>query len=434
MNGRVDRLADPVVRDLFEEEVATTLDAVEALLPRLGEPEAVDELYGHAHALRGTAAVLDLAPMSSAASLLADVFDALRRRQAAPGADVADALRAAVSELRYLASGLLGGIDVECVAVDAQQSLRALRDSVVEAGRDGGANARVLIADDSAAVRKVLRRELTSNGWDVREAPGGAEALELCRADPPEILLLDIEMPRVNGFQVLSAMRRDSSLAEIPVIFLTAHSSPSEVAEGLRRGAHDYLRKPCQTPELVARLLVARRTKHLRDELRARNQELERLATTDVLTELKNRRSIQLELQAAVSRAARHETALSVLLIDIDHFKQVNDGHGHMVGDEVLQEVVRRLRSRLRLEDSCGRWGGEEFLVLLPDTTGEAAAILAENLRSLVGDAPIGAAELRVTISIGAAQWRGEAPDELIRRADAALYDAKAAGRNAVRA
>jgi two-component system cell cycle response regulator len=286
---------------------------------------------------------------------------------------------------------------------------------------------RVLVADDSAVVRAVLARELAAHGWDVTEAVDGAQALELCRADPPDILLLDIEMPRLNGFQLLAALQRETVLAELPVIFLTARSSAESVADGLRRGAHDYLRKPFETPELVARLLVAQRMKALRDELRERNRELERLATIDLLTGLHNRHSIQLQLEAAISRAARHHTPLSLLLVDIDHFKQVNDEHGHAGGDKLLQRFATRLRARLRHEDSCGRWGGEEFLVLLPDTDGADALTLAEDLRARLAD------ELPVTVSIGVAEREGDAANALVARADAALYEAKSAGRDATR-
>jgi DNA-binding response OmpR family regulator len=139
----------------------------------------------------------------------------------------------------------------------------------------------VLLADDSAVVRKVLRDRLLEHGWQVVEAADGQEALDLARGCRPEVVLLDIEMPRKNGYQVLAELKGDPGLSDVPVIFLTARDSSADVAEGLRRGAHDYLRKPFETSELVARLMVARRTRALRDELRRRNAELERLAATD---------------------------------------------------------------------------------------------------------------------------------------------------------
>jgi diguanylate cyclase (GGDEF)-like protein len=292
---------------------------------------------------------------------------------------------------------------------------------------------RVVIADDSRVVRSVLARELTAAGWEVAEAADGAEALELCMEQSPDIVLLDIEMPRMNGFQALAALRRQPALAEIPVIFLTGRDSSADVAEGLRRGAHDYLRKPFETLELVARLRVAKRMKELQDELRARNEELERLATTDVLTGLHNRRSVADQLEAAVSASGRHGTELSVLLLDVDHFKQVNDVHGHAIGDTVLRELAERLLARLRREDVCGRWGGEELLLVLPNTGAADAARLAEDVRALVAGAPFAAGAVQASASIGVATWSSESADGLVQRADAALYEAKAAGRDIVR-
>jgi two-component system cell cycle response regulator len=295
-------------------------------------------------------------------------------------------------------------------------------------------NGLVLVADDSAVVRLVLARELQAGGWRVIEAADGAQALERCRQEHPDIVLLDIQMPRLNGFQVLAAMQADSALADIPVIFLTARDSSESVAEGLRLGAQDYLRKPFQTPELVARLMVAQRTKALRDELRLRNEELERLATTDVLTGLHNRRSMQLQLEAAMSRAARRDLPLSLLLIDVDHFKAVNDTGGHAAGDAVLADLAQRLRGRLRAEDSCGRWGGEEFLVVLPDTDAADALAVAEGLRAQAGADGYGERGRLLTISIGVAEREpDDSPEGLVQRADAALYAAKAAGRDTIR-
>jgi diguanylate cyclase (GGDEF)-like protein len=234
---------------------------------------------------------------------------------------------------------------------------------------------------------------------------------------------------------VLAAFKAEPALRDVPVIFLTARDSSEQVADGLRRGAHDYLRKPFETAELVARLIVAQRTRALRDDLRARNEELQRLATTDVLTGLYNRRFMTDHLEALVSRSARHGSPLSAVLLDVDHFKALNDGHGHAAGDEALRQVAARLRGRLRREDVAGRWGGEEFLVLLPDTGGARALLAAEALRTALADSPLelGEEHVEVRISAGVAEWRDESADALLRRADAALYDAKDAGRDAVR-
>ena len=286
----------------------------------------------------------------------------------------------------------------------------------------------ILLVDDSAVVRKVLGDRLSELGWRVSEAADGQEGLERARAARPDIVLLDIEMPRMNGFQVLAALKRDPDLADTPVIFLTGRNSSEDVAEGLRRGAHDYLRKPFETTELQARLLVAQRVEGLRRDLRRQNAELERLATTDVLTGLRNRRFMLDELEALVSRATRHGGELSAVLLDVDHFKAINDSRGHQAGDEVLVALAGCVSTRMRLEDVCGRWGGEEFLVLLPDTGPAGALLAAEKLREAIehDDVP-------VTISAGVAGLGGDGADGLLRRADAGLYAAKDAGRNAVR-
>ena len=281
----------------------------------------------------------------------------------------------------------------------------------------------VLVADDSAVMRAVLRGELTKHGWEVAEAVDGVDALERCRELRPHILLLDIEMPRMNGYQVLATLTKDPELAEIPVIFLTARDSGRDVAEGLRRGAHDYLRKPFEPVELLARLLVAHRTRALREELRG-------LAMTDALTGLHNRRWMQEQLTALASLHRRHGTPLSALLIDVDHFKQVNDALGHEAGDQVLRAIGGRIAERVRTEDVVARWGGEEFLVLTPETGVEAAVALAEDLRATVAAAPDGPS---ATISVGVAEMRpGMTPSDLVREADDAMYVAKAAGRNRV--
>jgi diguanylate cyclase (GGDEF)-like protein len=281
----------------------------------------------------------------------------------------------------------------------------------------------ILIADDSAVMRAVLRGELTKHGWDVAEAVDGVDAVERCRELKPHILLLDIEMPRMNGYQVLATLTADPELADIPVIFLTGRDSGRDVAEGLRRGAHDYLRKPFEPVELLARLLVAHRTRVLREELRD-------LAMTDALTGLHNRRWMQEQLTALASRYRRHGNPLSAVLIDVDHFKQVNDVQGHEAGDAMLRTIAQRITARLRTEDLVARWGGEEFLVLAPETHAGQASSLAEDLRAAVAAPGDGAT---ATISLGVAEMRaGMTPSDLVRHADDAMYVAKAAGRNRV--
>ncbi|HEX7168428.1 MAG TPA: response regulator, partial [Acidimicrobiales bacterium] len=205
--------------------------------------------------------------------------------------------------------------------------------------------ARVLVADDSLVVRSVLRKQLEAYGHAVVEAVDGVQALRACREQPPDIILLDVEMPNLDGHGVLSELRRDEITADIPVVFLTGRSSTEDVVEGLRLGAHDYLAKPFEPAELLARVSAALRVKRLQDELRERNAQLEAISRTDALTGLPNRRHLQERLAASAAATRRHGGAMAVLMVDVDHFKSINDRFGHDAGDIVLRDVARRLAS-----------------------------------------------------------------------------------------
>lgn len=293
----------------------------------------------------------------------------------------------------------------------------------------------ILVADDSLVVRAVLREHLEAQGYAVVEAPDGEVALAMCKEAGPDALLLDVEMPGFGGHQVLAKMQADPELRDIPVVFLTGHSSTEDLVKAIEGGAHDYLRKPFEAPELLARVRAAVRVKTLQDELKRRNAELDLISRTDVLTGLYNRRHLEEYLAQLVSAARRHGHGMAVLLVDIDHFKAVNDTAGHAVGDVVLREVAARLRQTVRREDIPGRWGGEEFLLLLPYLGVDGVRALGERLRCSVADEPIAAGDthlLAVTVSLGGAVGAGDGPEALVRRADAALYAAKRAGRNRV--
>lgn len=293
----------------------------------------------------------------------------------------------------------------------------------------------VLLVEDSAAIRALVRRMLAAGGHTVLEAAGGAAALAACREHQPDVVLLDVEMPEMSGWDVLAAMKSDADLRDVPVVFLTGRSDTADMVDGLRLGAHDYLRKPCEPTELLARVQAAARVKRLQDELRQRNEELDLISRTDSLTGLHNRRHVEEYLTRLVSLARRNAEPIAVLIIDIDHFKSVNDGHGHDAGDAVLREVATRLVGSLRLEDMVGRWGGEEFLVVLPNTSIQGAAELAERLRRVVAEEPCGlpgGGAMRVTISLGCAASVIDDAETLVRSADAAMYQAKESGRDRV--
>lgn len=293
----------------------------------------------------------------------------------------------------------------------------------------------VLVAEDSLVVRALLRAQLRERGYTVVEAADGEQALERARESHPDVVLLDVDMPKRSGFDVLAEMKIDPGLAEVPVVFITGRTTADDAVRGLDMGAHDYLRKPFEAAELTARVHAAVRTKRLQDELRALNEDLSRLANTDNLTGLANRRSLDDELVRLSARADRHGGTLSVLLVDVDNFKDVNDLHGHHVGDDALVALAARLTERLRAEDLVGRWGGEEFLVLAPDVGRAGAATLADALRAHVSVRPLptGAGPIPFTVSVGwAFRQPGETPEDLLRRADNALYAAKGAGRDRV--
>jgi two-component system cell cycle response regulator len=258
--------------------------------------------------------------------------------------------------------------------------------------------------------------------------------LALVEREVPDVVLLDHELPGVDGMEVLDRLRAHDELAAVPVIMLTGSSDPELMLEALRRGAHDHLRKPVDFAELDARVLAALRVKRLHDALLDANRRLARQALTDDLTGLANRRHGGRQLEREVALCVRHGRLLALVRVDVDHFKSINDSHGHEAGDQVLVEVARRLQGAVRGGDELARWGGDEFVALLPDTDKAGALRAAERLRAAVAAAPIVAAgtELPVTISVGWAHWAGDTPDDLLARADRALYKAKDAGRDTV--
>ena len=293
----------------------------------------------------------------------------------------------------------------------------------------------ILVVDDDEHIRTLMRIQLGLRGYDVIEAANGQEALEACARGGIALALLDIEMPGLDGYEVLTRIKADEHLREVPVVLVTARTLAGDVVRGLGLGAHDYLRKPFESSELLARADAAIKIKHLQDELRQRNAELDRASRLDPLTEIHNRRHLNDQLDALTSASLRHGTPLGVVMVDVDLFKDVNDTLGHAAGDQVLRVIAARLRQTLRREDVLGRWGGEEFLVLAPHTDGTGVRTLAERMREAVAGAPVEIGDgttVAVTVSLGCASGAGVDGGELVTSADAALYRAKAAGRNRV--
>ena len=293
----------------------------------------------------------------------------------------------------------------------------------------------VLVAHTDPSVRQQVQDWLRPRGHRVLEADRGERALELCRAELPDVALVE-EAMQAGDRALLDAVKRDVDLFRIAVVLVGDELELAPILDALRHGAQDVLRSPIEPSELIARVRAAERTKVLQEELTEQSRRLESLIFGDELTGLPNRRFLLTQLSALVSGARRHDRPLSAVMVDIDHFKVVNDTYGHAVGDAVLAAVASTLRERLREEDWVGRLGGEEFLALLPDEELEGAAVVAEGLRSAIEHIGVreGGDTLRVTVSVGWATLEdSEGAEALLRRADEALYAAKAAGRNVTR-
>lgn len=295
---------------------------------------------------------------------------------------------------------------------------------------------KILIADDDPISRRLLEATLARLGHEVLAVPDGLEALSsLLAADGPRMAILDWMMPGLDGLAVCRAVRhRTSPYAWL--ILLTSRDRHEDMLAGLEAGADDFLTKPLSVVELQARLRSGARVLDSQESLLAAQEALRLEAIRDHLTGLWNRRMILDQLGRELHRAAHEKRSLAVVLVDLDHFKAVNDTHGHAAGDTVLREAAARMRVALRDYDFIGRYGGEEFLILLPGCDGESARLVAERVRMRVASSPIGfgASNVSITVSLGVA-WTGtsrEAAASLIDAADAALYRAKALGRDRV--
>lgn len=338
------------------------------------------------------------------------------------------------------------GVDMGAVA-DAD----SLSADAIEVCEFNEQTSRILIADDDPLVRSVLTAILANDGYHIVEATDGEHALNTCLKDRPDIVILDWEMPNLSGIQVLKALRRSRLSSLYYVIVLTAHSEESNLVAAFAAGADDFIAKPVSPAELSARVAAASRLVHLRHQVeqeRSHSREhiaqlsvvarrMRDAALTDFLTGLPNRCSILDFLNGAWSTSDRSGMPLSCLLVDIDHFKAINDAHGHDAGDLVLRDVARILRDNLRSGDNMGRLGGEEFLVVATLTDHYAAMLLGERLRTAVANHDFGAIAPieRLTISIGIATREMDmcSPSELVTRADSGLLGSKRAGRNQCR-
>ena len=297
---------------------------------------------------------------------------------------------------------------------------------------------KILIADDSIVSRHLLEATLRKWGYEVVVACDGLEALELMqRENAPSLAILDWMMPGMTGLEVCDRIRQRAREPYTYILLLTSKSQKEDLIEGMDAGADDYITKPFDQHELQVRLRAGRRLVDLQAELLSAREALREQATKDSLTHLWNRSSIFDILCRELHRAERENSPVGVVMIDLDHFKSVNDNYGHFAGDAVLCESARRMQSTIRPYDAIGRYGGEEFLVMLPGCDEQGSLNLAERMRKHLSQAQMSLTEnaINVTASFGATVavpgqvWTAES---LIRKADEALYLAKRLGRNRV--
>jgi two-component system cell cycle response regulator len=297
---------------------------------------------------------------------------------------------------------------------------------------------KALIAEDNPGFRLALDRMLTKWGYTVVAAANGVEAWEALQSpDPPRLAILDWMMPGMDGPEICRRVRGQNREPYIYILLVTAKGTAEELVEGMEAGADDYLRKPVQSHELRVRLHAGRRIIDLQEEVVQAREALRRQATRDSLTELWNRSAMFDILGRELKRARRESSPLAIVMADLDHFKQINDTLGHAAGDAVLREAARRITACVRPYDAPCRYGGEEFLIVLPGCDLDDAALRAEQIRAAISATPFRIEEgaitlscsLGVTASSGAA---GFAASALIQEADGALYAAKSNGRNRV--
>jgi len=297
---------------------------------------------------------------------------------------------------------------------------------------------RILMVEDSRVSLEVYAQRLEKRGYRVATAISAEEARAELEAGVPDLILLDVFMPKVSGFEFLRELRGDPKTSRVPIILISALSDTQHIVEGLELGANDYVTKPIVMPILTARMEALLRSSELVRRLEVQTELLSKLAAFDDLTGVYNRRSMFHHLEAELSRCRRYGRSLGILMVDIDHFKRVNDEHGHLVGDQALRWVATTLQNELRSMDFLCRYGGEEFCAILPETNRPGVARAGERLRAAIERTLFTQDEvqLSLSISLGGASWAADESNDipdLLARADAALLEAKRNGRNQVR-
>jgi len=282
----------------------------------------------------------------------------------------------------------------------------------------------ILIVEDDRDMRKLLKMYLNHNSYQIIEATSGDEGLNILNNTIPDLIICDIMMPGMDGYELRKKILRNEKLRLVPFVFLSAKGLNKDIIEGFKLFADAYISKPFD-PEIL---------KVQVNTLLEKYTEINRLVHFDPLTKLYNRRSLEIYFAQELNRVQRYKQKLSILMLDIDHFKNINDRFGHPVGDEVLKAIAGKLLEQVREVDIIARIGGEEFIILMPETDKETAFTVANRLCTNVAGMSFSQPKIKVTISIGVASAPadGDTPEELLNKVDAAMYSAKRNGRNRV--
>lgn len=296
---------------------------------------------------------------------------------------------------------------------------------------------KILIAEDDQVSLRMLEKNVAEWGYDVSLAANGEEALKTLREGRVRLAILDWMMPGTNGIEICRFVREDAGSKYVYIIMLTSRDRRQDIVEGLEAGADDYMAKPVNYLELRARIQTGRRIVELEDKLIESNRRLKDLASRDNLTSLWNRANVFLFLEEEMARGRREAGHVSVIMIDVDNFKRINDAHGHLAGDVVLIQIAKRLERGIRPYDRVGRYGGDEMLVVLPGCDLAEAAAIGERLRRSIADeklrTPAGDFDVTVTLGCSSSEVVPEATAEtLVQASDAALYEGKSLGRDRV--
>ncbi len=297
-------------------------------------------------------------------------------------------------------------------------------------------DSKILLVDDDEDNLKIVRKLLEKEGYHVESASSGADGLRALDHYRPDLVLLDVNMPGMDGIETIEVLKTKENTAA--VVFVTANTTTEDVIRGLDAGALDYISKPFSGMELLARVRAQLRVKRLQDELREANEKLQGLVEIDDLTGLYNMRSVYSKMDQEIERARRYGHGVAAIMLDMDHFKGVNDNHDHLFGSHVLAEVGKLIKKNIRTHDFAARYGGDEFLICLSQTTGEGAKLFCERLRKIMEEHLFehGEDKIKLTASMGCAiilEGRSLMDGRsLVRHADHGLYKAKEEGRNRV--